>query len=69
MVNATVLMTLTSLFISVFNSLPKTTYIKMMDVWIMVTFVYPFFIILLHSHMNILKRSGKKRQVLNIDGG
>ena len=61
MINATILMTLTSIFISVFNSLPKTTYIKLMDIWIIATFVYPFLIIITHSELHVLYRRQKKR--------
>ena len=61
MVNATVLMTLAALLVSVFNNLPQTTYIKMMDVWIITVFVYPFIIILVHTQIHILNRmNGEK---------
>jgi hypothetical protein len=57
-INATVLMTLASLFISVFNSMPQSTYIKMMDVWMIVTFVYPFVIIFLHTVVHVNYKKG-----------
>ena len=58
--NSTVLMTLASLFISAFNSMPKTTYIKMIDVWMIVTFVYPFIIIFVHTVLHVLAKKNMK---------
>ncbi len=58
-INATVLMTLASLFISVFNSMPQTTYVKMMDIWMIVTFVYPFIIIFLHTVVHVMNKRNK----------
>ena len=43
------MLTLTSLFISVFESLPRTAYLKMMDVWLMFSLLVPFFEVLLHT--------------------
>ena len=58
-VNSTTLMTLASLFISVFNSMPESTYIKVMDVWMIVTFMYPFVIIFIHTLIHILNKNDK----------
>ena len=41
-VNLTALLSLTTLFISVTNSLPKTSYIKMIDVWLIFCLTIPF---------------------------
>ena len=41
-VNLTSLLVLTTLFISVSNSLPTTAYVKLMDVWLIVCLVMPF---------------------------
>ncbi len=41
-VNLTSLLALTTLFISVTNSLPKTSYIKMMDLWLIFCLTIPF---------------------------
>ena len=62
-INATTLLTLTSLFISVFNNLPETTNIKLIDVWMLTTFVYPFIIIIIHTmvHVNSGNQSKKAR--------
>ena len=56
-INATVLMTLASLFIDVFNSLPPTLYIKRIDIWMIVTFIYPFVVIGIHTVVHIMQRS------------
>ena len=64
-INATTLLTLTSLFISVFDSLPQTTDIKLIDVWMLITFVYPFIIIIIHTlvHVNSRNHSKKAKKV------
>ncbi len=41
-VNLTSLLALTTLFISITNSLPKTSYIKMMDMWLIFCLTIPF---------------------------
>ncbi len=64
-INATVLMTLASIFISVFNSMPQSTYIKMMDIWMIVTFVYPFIIIFVHTIVHVLHKGGKQKRESN----
>ncbi len=41
-VNLTSLLALTTLFVSIMNSLPKTSYIKMMDIWLIFCLTIPF---------------------------
>ena len=62
-INATILMTLGSIFISTFNSVPPSTYIKMIDIWMIVVLIYPCIIIASHTIMfrmtgGLSKRSG-----------
>ena len=42
-VNLTVLLVLATMFISVSENLPKTSYIKMVDVWLIFNLMIPFF--------------------------
>ncbi len=46
-VNLTSLLVLTTFFIGVFNSLPQTSYIKMIDVWMVANLFIPFLEVLL----------------------
>ena len=46
-VNLTSLLALTTLFVSVLNSLPLTSYIKMIDVWFIFCLTIPFFEVIL----------------------
>ena len=62
-INATILMTLASLFISVFDSLPNTVYIKYIHIWMLVTFVYPFIIILIHTCTHVLSKKGEMNKI------
>ena len=54
-INLTILLVLTTLFISVSQGLPATSYIKMMDVWLIFTLFIPFFEIILHTYMDTLR--------------
>lgn len=58
-VNATILMTLTSLFISTLNALPMTTNIKMIEIWLFANFLYPFIVITTHTLIHIIGREKK----------
>ena len=42
MVNLTVMLVLVTMFISVSEGLPKTSYIKMIDVWLVFVLIVPF---------------------------
>ena len=52
-VNLTSLLVLTTLFISVSGSLPKTAYIKMIDVWLIFGQLIPWMEVLLHTAIDI----------------
>ena len=54
-VNLTALLVLTTLFISVSQSLPPTAYVKMIDVWLIFAQMIPFMEVLLHSWMDLLR--------------
>ena len=49
-VNLTVLLVLTTMFICVVNQLPKTSYIKVIDIWLIFNLVIPFLEVLLHTY-------------------
>ena len=38
------------MFINVSNQLPKTSYIKMMDIWLIFNLILPFTEVLLHTY-------------------
>ena len=59
-VNATILMTLTSLFISTLNALPMTTYVKMIEIWLFACFLFPFIVITIHVLIFIIGSSQPK---------
>ena len=52
----------TTLFISVSQSLPPTAYVKMIDVWLIFAQMIPFVEVLLHSWMD-LHRVAEDRQI------
>ena len=53
-VNLTCMLVLVTMFISVSSSLPKTSYIKMIDYWLLFTLLLPFVEVLLHTYMESL---------------
>ena len=53
--NLTSMLVLTTMFINVSNSLPKTSYMKMVDVWLLFNLLLPFIIVLLHTYMDTLR--------------
>ena len=61
-VNLTALLVLTTLFISVSQSLPPTSYVKMIDVWLIFTQMIPFMEVLLHTWMDS-HRLSKDREI------
>ena len=54
-VNLTSMLVLTTMFIKVSNNLPKTSYMKMVDVWLLFNLLLPFIIVLLHTYMDSLR--------------
>ena len=59
-VNLTSMLVLTTMFINVSNNLPKTSYMKMMDVWLLFNLLYPFIIVLLHTYMDTLRNNEER---------
>merc|ERR1711962_325295 len=60
-VNLTAMLVLTTMFINVSNNLPKTSYIKMMDIWLIFNLILPFTEVLLHTYKDFLR--DEKREV------
>ena len=53
-VNVTTLLVLTTLFIGISDTLPRTSYIKMIDIWLITNLMIPFLEVILHTMMNKL---------------
>ena len=60
--NLTSMLVLTTMFINVSNSLPKTSYMKMVDAWLLFNLLYPFIVVLIHTYMDTL-RSDDDREI------
>ena len=54
-VNLTAMLVLTTLFINVSNSLPPTSYIKMIDIYLIFSLMIPFVEVLLQTYMDSLR--------------
>merc|ERR1712203_810751 len=54
-VNLTVMLVLATMFIAVSENLPKTSYIKMVDIWLIFNLMIPFFEVLLHTFIDSLR--------------
>ena len=61
-VNLTTMLVITTMFISTSTSLPTTSYIKMIEVWLLFNLFLPFLIVLLHTYMDTL-REDEDREV------
>ena len=75
-VNLTCMLVLVTLFINVSEGLPKTSYLKMMDFWLIFNLILPFVEVLLHTYMESLnedhttqakKKEKKEGEVYNKD--
>ena len=55
-VNVTTLLVLTTLFISIFDALPRTSYVKAVDLWLITNLMIPFFEMILQSLINVLQK-------------
>ena len=60
--NLTSMLVLTTMFINVSNNLPKTSYMKMIDVWLLFNLLYPFIVVLIHTYMDTL-RNDEEREI------
>ena len=56
------MLVLTTMFINVSNNLPKTSYMKMIDVWLLFNLLYPFIVVLLHTYMDTM-RNEEEREI------
>ena len=54
-VNLTLMLVLTTMFINVSNNLPETSYMKMVDVWLLFNLLVPFIVVLIHTFMDTLR--------------
>ena len=61
-VNLTCMLVLVTMFISVSSSLPKTSYIKMVDYWLLFTLMLPFVEVILHTYMESLNDDEDKKK-------
>ena len=43
------------MFINVSNNLPKTSYVKMIDIWLIFNLLLPFIEVLVHTYMDTLR--------------
>ena len=56
------MLVLTTMFINVSNNLPKTSFIKMMDIWLIFNLLLPFMEVLLHTYIDYL-RNDEEREI------
>ena len=54
-INLTTMLVIVTLFVNVSENLPPTSYMKMMDIWLLFNLLVPFLLILLHTYMENLK--------------
>ena len=54
-INLTTMLVIVTLFVSVSENLPATSYMKMMDIWLLFNLFIPFLLILIHTYMENLR--------------
>ena len=57
------MLVLTTMFINVSNNLPKTAYIKMIDIWLLFNLFKPFIDIIMQTYIETLKAEKKPRDI------
>ena len=60
------MLVLTTMFINVSNNLPKTSYVKMIDIWLIFNLLLPFIEVLVHTYMDSLRFKQNPSSVKNI---
>ena len=55
-VNVTCMMVLASIYIAVSESLPLTSSIKYVDIWLLFSLIYPFLVVLLATYIHVERR-------------
>ena len=58
-VNVTTLLVLTTLFISISDALPRTAYVKTIDLWLIINLLIPFVEIILISFSNMFYKENE----------
>ena len=57
--NVTTLLVLTTLFISISDALPRTSYVKAVDLWLITNLMIPFIEIILQTLVNVWEKDGE----------
>ena len=57
--NVTTLLVLTTLFISISDALPRTSYVKAVDLWLITNLMIPFIEIILQTVVNVWEKDGE----------
>ena len=61
--NVTVMLVLTTMFISISNNLPQTAYVKMIDVWLLFNLLKPFVDIIVQTYIETLRTDKEEREI------
>ena len=54
-VNLTIILVLATMFLAISQSLPTTSYVKMLDLWFILVLFVPFIYVLIHTYMDLLR--------------
>ena len=58
-VNLTGMLVLTTIFMTVSSNLPQTSYVKMIDIWLLFCILVPFIEVLLHTWMDLHRKEDR----------
>ena len=54
-VNLTIILVICTMFLAISQSLPTTSYMKMIDLWFILVLLVPFIFVLIHTYMDMLR--------------
>jgi len=54
-VNLTIILVIATMFLAITQSLPTTSYVKMLDLWFILVLLVPFIYVLIHTYMDLLR--------------
>ena len=60
-VNLTIILVLATMFLAISQSLPTTSYVKMLDLWFIMVLLVPFAYVLIHTYMDLLREYSKDK--------
>ena len=66
-VNVTCMMVLASIYVAVSASLPDTSDIKTIEIWLLFSLIYPFLVVLVNTYIHVKRSKIKQIKITRLD--